>query len=526
MVALKQMDEKSSSGKVHEAISSFLRAGYHLDRDAFDFLCTLSRTKDPAEFLKVALRELESREEKPFFVGKMALEEIAKEAFPQAEEVRSTTKLHITVPSSRTGKIQKFQSHAKDVDADVKVIEDPTDQIRSTGSIEEYQEYFRDRFRKIQRLLRQRMDSRTATSIKDTFRAPRRSRIKFICMVTEKRESTHGVSLTTEDLETGTTVLIPRNAPLELLTKTKAILPDQVICLSVIKSRGNLLIVEDIQFPDIPQHKPRRAKEAVSAALISDLHVGSREFMKEEFNHFLLWLNGKFGDRKLKEAASLIKYVIIAGDIVDGVGIYPNQIDDLIIQDLSKQYRAASEFIEQIPDYMELIIIPGNHDATRKALPQPRLPKEYAELLCETRSVLSLGNPATVNIHGVELLLYHGRSLDDVLATAADMDFHSPERALRLMLKCRHLAPTYGQRTLIAPSNRDYLVIDRVPDIFHTGHVHVMKFGTHRGTIMINSGAWQKQTNFQRNLGLKPTPGIIPIVNLQTHAVLAIDFNA
>ena len=526
MVAPKQMVEKSNSEKVREAVSLFLRAGYHLDRDAFNFLCTLSRTKDPTEFLMVALRKLKSRGETPPFIGKVALEEIAKEVFPQAEEIRSTAEPHMPMSSLHTGKTQKFQSHVKDVDADVKVIEDPTDQIRSTGSIEEYREYFRDRFKKIQRLLRQRMDSRNATSIKDTFRAPRRSRIKFICMVTERRESTHGVSLATEDLETGTTVFIPRNAPLELLAKTKAILPDQVVCVSAIKGRGNLLIVEDIQFPDIPQREPRRAKEAVSAALISDLHVGSREFMKEEFNRFLLWLNGKFGDKKLKEAASLVKYVIIAGDIVDGVGIYPNQIDDLTIQDISKQYRAASEFIEQIPDYMELIIIPGNHDASRKALPQPRLPKEYAELLCESRSVLSLGNPATINIHGVELLLYHGRSLDDVLATAADMDFHSPERALRLMLKCRHLAPTYGQRTLIAPSNRDFLVIDRVPDIFHTGHVHVMKFGTYRGTIMINSGAWQKQTNFQRNLGLKPTPGIIPIVNLQTHAILPIDFNA
>ena len=140
--------------------------------------------------------------------------------------------------------------------------------------------------------------------------------------------------------------------------------------------------------------------------------------------------------------------------------------------------------------------------------------------------MLSLGNPATVSIHGVELLTYHGRSLDDILATAVNMDFHSPERAMKLMLKCRHLAPIYGQRTPIAPANRDLLVIDRVPDIFHTGHVHVMRYETYRGTIMINSGAWQRQTNFQRNLGLEPTPGVIPIIDLQTHAILPIDFNA
>ncbi|MCK4933050.1 DNA-directed DNA polymerase II small subunit [Candidatus Bathyarchaeota archaeon] len=522
----KHIVEKSRDYKVREAISLSLRAGYHLDKEAYGFLRTISGTKDPVEFLEVTLRRLEAYGKRTFFIDKALLEEIAEEIFPQAKEARPSAEPYLQKHSASTGKARRYQPHAKDIDSDINVIDDPTDRIRSTGSIEEYLKYFQDRFKKTRRLLQQRMDSRNATSIKEVFRAPPHSKTKFICIVTEKRESPRGVFLITEDLETGTTVFIPSNAPPELLLKTKSILPDQVVCLSIIKGRGNLLIVEDIHFPDIPQRKPRRAQEAVSAALISDLHVGSREFMREEFNRFLLWLNGKFGPQKLKEAASLIKYVIIAGDIVDGVGIYPNQIEDLTIRDISRQYRVASEFIEQIPDYVELIIIPGNHDASRKALPQPSLPKEYVEILRETRNVLSLGNPATVSIHGVELLTYHGRSLDDILATAVNMDFHSPERAMKLMLKCRHLAPIYGQRTPIAPANRDLLVIDRVPDIFHTGHVHVMRYETYRGTIMINSGAWQRQTNFQRNLGLEPTPGVIPIIDLQTHAILPIDFNA
>ena len=327
-------------------------------------------------------------------------------------------------------------------------------------------------------------------------------------------------------MESSATVLIPRNASKELWEKTKSLLPDQVVCLSLLKSKRNLLIVEELIFPDIPQKKPCKAEEAVNVALISDLHVGSKEFMREEFNRFVLWLNGKYGDESLKETASRVKYVIIAGDIVDGIGIYPNQIKELAVRNIFKQYKLAAKFLEQIPDYIELIIIPGNHDASRKALPQPAIPKEYAEPLYETRNILSLGNPATVAIHNIEFLIYHGRSLDDVLATAADIDFHSPERAMRLLLRGRHLAPTYGQRTLIAPEKQDFLVIERVPDIFHVGHVHVMKYEFYRGTLMVNSGAWQKQTSYQRNLGLKPTPGIIPVVNLQTMSVSPIDFNA
>jgi DNA polymerase II small subunit len=246
--------------------------------------------------------------------------------------------------------------------------------------------------------------------------------------------------------------------------------------------------------------------------------------MEDAFNRFTLWLNGKCGEES-REIAEQVKYVIIAGDIVDGVGVYPRQINDLVVEELSEQYELASKFLEQIPDYIDVIIIPGNHDATRRALPQPALTKEYIEPLMENRNTLSLGNPANIRIHGVEFLLYHGRSLDDVLATVPGMEFHSPERAMRLMLRSRHLAPIYGQRTLISPGNRDFLVIERVPDVFHSGHVHVMKYESYRGTVIVNSGAWQRQTNYQKNLGLEPTPGIIPVLNLEDLSITPMDFN-
>jgi DNA polymerase II small subunit len=517
--------KKITNKKVREAVLMVLEAGYHLDVNAFNFLCTISKTKDPTMVLEGSLRKLETKSQNSFLIDESLLKEVANDVFPQAEEISQEVETRSNKQYVSSGKTHSFQPYSKNIDSQLKVIEDPTEEINSTGSIEECLEYFQDRFKKIRKLLRQRMDSRDAGQIKDGFRAPTRSKVKFICIVTEKRESTNGMFLAVEDLETATTVFVPRNSPLELLKKIKTILPDQVVCLEVIKGRGNFMIVQNIQFPDIPQKQIHRAQEVVNAALISDLHIGSKEFMKGEFDRFLLWLNGRFGNQRLKKIAGLVKYVIIAGDIVDGVGIYPDQIKDLSVPDISKQYKIASEFIEQIPDYIELIIIPGNHDASRKSLPQPSLPKEYVEQLCEVRNVFSLGNPAVVDIHGVEFLIYHGRSLDDVLATAPEMDFHSPELAMKLMLKCRHLAPSYGQRTSIAPANHDLLVIDRVPDIFHTGHVHVMKYEFYRNTLMVNSGAWQRQTSFQRNLGLEPTPGIIPVVNLNSYSVLPIDFN-
>jgi len=135
-----------------------------------------------------------------------------------------------------------------------------------------------------------------------------------------------------------------------------------------------------------------------------------------------------------------------------------------------------------------------------------------------------LGNPSTVQLHGVELLLYHGRSLDDVIATAPNMRFGEPEKAMRLLLQSRHLAPIYGNRTPIAPEKRDFMVIENSPDIFHAGHIHVLGYENYRGTLIMNSGAWQRQTEYQRKLKLTPTPGIAPIVNLQTLEVMTVNF--
>ena len=64
------------------------------------------------------------------------------------------------------------------------------------------------------------------------------------------------------------------------------------------------------------------------------------------------------------------------------------------------------------------------------------------------------------------------------------------------------------------------LVIDPVPDVLHSGHVHTIDTLEYRGTLVINSGTWQAQTHFQANMGLDPTPSIFPIVNLATLDVI------
>jgi DNA polymerase II small subunit len=521
----------SNTLKLQKAVQLTITAGYQLDKEAFDFLSMLSATDDPTEIISKALGEMASMKEKPLFINRNFLERLlARPEIPmnspvqrQAQPIHELSEEQI-LPQVFEGK-RPFHPYAKEVEARIRIIEDPGAKLGSSGSIEDYLRYFQDRFKRLEKLLRQRMDVKTAASLMNALRAAPNTKLKIVGMVTEKRESKQKIILTLEDLEASATILVPQNATEEVRKRARSIMLDQVICLSVAKTRGTLFIAEDVIFPDIAQRSPHKASEPVYAVLTSDMHVGSAKFQREAFSRFVLWLNGKYGDEGTREIAGHVKYVIIAGDIVDGVGVYPNQIKELAVRDVYKQYRLASRFIEQIPDYIEVIISPGNHDTPRKSLPQPAISHAFLETLQESRNVHSLGDPCYLALHDVETLVYHGRSLDDVISTIPGMSNNQPEKAMKLLLQSRHLAPLYGGKTMLSSENRDFLVIERVPDIFHAGHIHALGYCNYRGVLIVNSGGWQDQTDYMQRLGFMPTPGKVPVVNLQTLELMTVPFS-
>src|SRR5436853_6348071 len=115
-------------------------------------------------------------------------------------------------------------------------------------------------------------------------------------------------------------------------------------------------------------------------------------FLHDDFQRFILWLNGKLGDR---EMVGRIRYIVIAGDLVDGVGVYPNQEAQLTERDLRKQYLLAVQLLEQIPRHIQIVVSAGNHDAVRQALPQSAVQAEVAEGLDMMENVKAVGNRAS-----------------------------------------------------------------------------------------------------------------------------------
>ncbi|MCJ7489219.1 MAG: metallophosphoesterase, partial [Thermoplasmata archaeon] len=219
-----------------------------------------------------------------------------------------------------------------------------------------------------------------------------------------------------------------------------------------------------------------------------------------------------------------VKYIVMPGDLVDGIGIYPGQEDELEIDDLFDQYSRLAETVKEFPDWAQLVMMPGNHDAVRLAEPQPALSGGIKDLF--DSNVRFVGNPCYMEIEGRTILAYHGKSMDDFNSSVRHLNYTNPQEAMKEMLKRRHLAPIYGGKTPLAPEQKDYMVIDRVPDIFVTGHVHVCRIDEYRGVRLINASAWQSQTAFQRMHNQMPDPAKVPLVHLGTGECWAEDFTS
>ncbi len=510
-----------SEEELGRAVRRIYEAGYQLEAEAFLNLKRLTEKLSPNEIVETMLEILAQKPQPPAFINA----ELVKEA---AEKLESRLKEALEPLEPEISEKRVFKPKAKDFEAEVEVLRDPSRSIASRGEAENFLKYFKDRFTKLRKLLLQRLDCRDATTVSEALAQPQGSKVKFICIVSEKISRVRRIILRVEDFESSISVLVqPSTQSLEVFSKAEALLLDQVVCISGVKAGGALVIADDIMLPEVPQHKPNQASEPVCALLISDIHIGSRFFEEKLFGRLLAWLRGEIGNHRLREAAGRVKYVVIAGDLVDGVGVYPEQETELSIPDIYRQYVEASRLLEEIPDHIQLIVIPGNHDASRKALPQPALSRSFAEPIYKLgRRVISLGNPSLVKLHGVTFLLHHGRSLEDVLAWLPEANHHEPAKAMIALLRARHLAPIYGQRTPIAPEPVDWMVIDKVPDVYHAGHIHVYGQTVYRGVRVVNSGCWQGQTSYQLRLGLMPTPGIAALVDLQTLNVTPLDFKA
>jgi DNA polymerase II small subunit len=413
------------------------------------------------------------------------------------------------------------------------VLMDPTQKVTTAEGVEGYAALFRSRFEKSMRILAQRPDSRRISKIASVKHNTRTTKLVergkknlhggngstiVAGLLMSRRTKKNGIEIAVDDY---TGILTVTAVAEDVKKQAAALAMDQMVMLELENGKGMTgLTVKSVMTPDIPDHLPNRSRSEAYAVLISDLHVGSKYFMEKEFLRFLDWLSSD------DEIVRKIKFLCVGGDLIDGIGIFPNQDKELLEMDAGRQMSHAAQLLARVPGHIKVLVIPGNHDPGRRALPQPAIPgRDPADHLYGLANCTMLGNPAFVDLNGVKVLMYHGQGLDDVIATTPGLSYSRPAEAMKVFLKARHLAPTYGERTPVAPEQEDMMVISDVPDILHSGHVHVTDVQSYRGTLVVNSGAWQSQTKYQQTMGIVPTPGLAILVNLATLQPLVQDFN-
>ena len=423
--------------------------------------------------------------------------------------------------------LDDFPMEAKDVDSEIEIHFDITGLSTTEGKMFDMRSCFTDRLRQIrQMMIVGRSLPRRPISNSEAWRNRQRYsstdyEVTLVGLVSETRWARSGnfnFVIEDETMQIRCSLKPPSGAS-NLHPALDGLMDDDVVGVSghfLIGERNPLFLANDIHMPPLGRHSKATASEdeAVSAAFLSDAHVGSKTFLSPQWEKMIEWF-------RTDPLARTVKYFVLSGDGVDGVGIYPGQQRHLAITDLFNQYGELARLLEGLPDWVDLMILPGNHDAVRPAEPQPALDPEIQQ---DYSDAVFVGNPCDFSLHGVRILSYHGKSIDDFVAGLRSVTYSTPELAMKAMLERRHLAPSWGGKTPLSPEPEDRMVISTVPDIFVTGHVHGHYAGNYKGTTMIHSSTWQDQTDYQRMLGFQPKPCILTIVNLHTHATASIPF--
>lgn len=393
--------------------------------------------------------------------------------------------------------------------------------------VRDFVKYFRNRFTEMRNFLQERPELTNLLSINKI--SGNKQGISLIGIVSDKKVTKNqNILMEVEDL-TGKIKILVTKSKKEVYEKAEDIALDSTIGFKVSGNR-EILFANDIVFPEAMIHERKNSHYDESALFISDIHIGSKLFLEDSFLKFIDYLNCRVP--KTPEAEK-IKYLFVVGDIVAGIGVYPNQERELEINDIEGQYSKAAELFAKIRKDIKIIMLPGNHDCVRLMEPQPILDEKYAWPLYNLKNITLTANPSMINIgskenfSGFDVLAYHGFSFfyyaNSIPKLIKQNSVSAPDKIMHYLLQNRHLAPSHGS-VQHYPAEKDPLLIRKIPDIFVSGHTHVSGVSYYNNILVISSTCWEDLTTHQEKYGVKPDFCKVPMFNLKSRQVKILDF--
>lgn len=376
----------------------------------------------------------------------------------------------------------------KPIEVHFNVIFDSSKYINPTGN---FNSLFINRFEKLREIWNFRIGPKELTDIASLKRI-RYQRPRLIGgLVVEKRFENSKFYIKVEDLTGEIEVEVPKSE----FSEIEEVVNDVFLVLEVERGERGFM-AKNILLLDIPSKRLRTAEEDLYVAVLSDLHLGSPKFERELFLEILNWLAEP--EEKIKDRLCCVFFL---GDII-------SSSEGRSIRSL---YSEFFNYLRILPPSLHKVVIPGEDDATRLALPQPAISSYYLVGSGNIANLHLIGNPSYVSINGVKFLCYHGQGLDDIASQISFSTSVEPARLGRVLLKHRHLAPIYGGSTPIAPEKEDLLVVSDVPDVFLIGHVHYPSEDFYKNVLIITTSSLTTDTRIERGRLL-----LINLKNLET----------
>jgi len=395
----------------------------------------------------------------------------------------------------------------------------------NSGKIEagDFVGYFRGRFESIRDVLIKKKGIENLSSIR---RIGRENGVfSIVGQVYDKRITKNkNLLIEVEDL-TGRGIVLVNRDNKQLFERAQRLLLDDILLFKCSGS-SKMLFASDFIYPNSCLDSEKFGNEDKFVAFISDLHIGSRGFLESNLVKFVAWLNGEVGDSRTKAMALKVKYLVLAGDNIEGVGVYPGQERDLVIKGCRGQYEKLARILGLIRKDVEIVMVPGLHDAVWIGEPQPGITEKWSGGLSKLENLKMLSNPCVVNMGGLDIMVYYGGSLNGFRRLISGGESLDSVDFMKEILKRRHLVPVYGEMDTVVNKVEDDLVLTELPDVFVLGGQHKVKVSNYNNISLISTSCWQSRTDFEIKVGSEPDPCKVPILNLKSREIKILDFSS
>ncbi|UCH89712.1 MAG: metallophosphoesterase, partial [Thermoplasmata archaeon] len=229
-----------------------------------------------------------------------------------------------------------------------KIISDITGKSTCEGVIKDFNRNILHRFNTLKNIIKTQYRIFARSVDIEKIKLNYKREVFFIGMITSVNKTAKGNTIISVEDETGEVSVFLNQ---ETFKSDKKFLLDEVIgVIGETNMELKMVMAERIVRPAPPRSRTiHRAEEDIDVLFISDIHVGSKEFLEMQWSKLMKWLNGK---EKVRGdiTADKISYIVVAGDLVDGIGIYPDQENELIIKDIYKQYSRLAELLDKVPE--------------------------------------------------------------------------------------------------------------------------------------------------------------------------------